>query len=117
MSGGRSREKGKRGERELAQFLVKKGWGTKETTRRGQQYRGGEHSPDVVCEALYPIHLECKRTEALRLYPALDQARTDAARGMFGAVAHRQNEKRWVLIFDLEDFLDLANLMGLGNDA
>ena len=119
MSGMRSRRKGKAGELELAKFLVSKGWGTREDTRRGQQFKGGEHSPDVVCEALSPIHLECKRTEAFRLYDALNQAREDggtpATTGGLGAVAHRQNNKRWVLVFDLEDFLALADLQGWFN--
>lgn len=111
-----SREKGKRGEREWATFLVEHGWGTKETTHRGQQYRGGEHSADVVCAALSPLHAEVKRCERFALYPALDQARSDAGPGEFAYVAHRPNNKRWCIVMDAEDFLKLADLMGFGQE-
>ena len=56
-----SRDKGKRGEREVASLLRSYGY----DTHRGQQYHGGKDSPDVV--GLPGIHIEVKRTEAFRL--------------------------------------------------
>ena len=63
-----SRDKGKRGEREVAEFLRDHGI----PARRGVQYAGGADSPDVI--GFEGVHIEVKRTEALRLYPALEQA-------------------------------------------
>jgi Holliday junction resolvase len=104
MSGRRSRERGKRGERELAAFLTDQGF----PATRGAQHRGGPGSPDVLCEAL-PLHLECKSTERLRLYEALAQARSEARPGAVPVVAHRANRKEWVAILLLEDLLDMLH--------
>lgn len=97
-----SRDKGKRGERELANALRSCGY----ETRRGQQYSGTETSADVV--GLPGIHIECKRTEQLRLYDALEQAENDAGdSGDVPAVFHRRNKKPWVVVMRLDDWLEL----------
>lgn len=96
-----SREKGKRGERECAQFLREHGYDAK----RGVQYHGGPDSPDVV--GLPGAHIEVKRTETLRLYDALGQAEGDASGVEFPVVLHRRNGKKWVAILDAEDFLEI----------
>lgn len=62
MSGKKSRNKGKAGERELAKLLRSFGF----ETRRGQQYCGANGDADVI--GLPNIHIECKRNEGLRLY-------------------------------------------------
>ncbi len=67
-----SREKGKRGERELASKLREYGYGT----RRGQQYCGANGDADVV--GLPGIHIECKRVERLNLDDAMTQAKADS---------------------------------------
>ena len=67
-----SREKGKRGERELASKLREFGY----NARRGQQYCGANGDADVV--GLPGMHIEVKRTERLHLYDALDQSKRDA---------------------------------------
>ena len=59
-----SRAKGARGERELAEILRCYGF----SARRGQQYRGGADSPDVM--GLPGIHIEVKRVERLNIYDA-----------------------------------------------
>lgn len=94
-----SRDKGKRGERELADVLKKHGYNAK----RGVQYHGGPDSPDVT--GLPGIHIECKRVEALQLYPALEQAKNDADDEKLPAVFHRRNGKPWVVAMELEDWL------------
>lgn len=63
-----SRDKGKRGELELAKVL--RGYGY--DTRRGQQYCGANGDADVV--GLPGIHIECKRVERLNLDDAMAQA-------------------------------------------
>lgn len=96
-----SRQKGKRGELELSRFLRDRGY----DARRGVQYQGGTDSPDVV--GLPGVHIECKRTERLELYDALDQSRRDAGDGEIPVVMHRRNNCDWVCILRLDDFLRL----------
>jgi Holliday junction resolvase len=100
-----SKQKGKRGELELAVFLREHGF---ENARRGVQYKGGEDSPD--CVGVPGHHIECKRVEALSLYAAYDQAVRDAAPGSVPLVAHRKNGKPhhplpWLAILSLDDYL------------
>ncbi|NLS96655.1 MAG: hypothetical protein GXX96_31350 [Planctomycetaceae bacterium] len=101
--GRKSRDKGAAGERELARELSRL-LGVE--ARRGRQYHGGPGSPDVVVEIPH-VHLECKRTERLRLYEALEQAIADAGEKV-PVVAHRQNHKPWVVIVRLDDLPKLA---------
>lgn len=51
-----SRDKGKRGEREFARTLTTLGY----PAERGQQFRGGQDSPDVKCDSLPQVHWEVK---------------------------------------------------------
>lgn len=97
-----SRNKGAVGERELAAFLRERG----HTARRGQQFSGGTDSPDVVCETLPGVHLECKRVEAGSPYVWLAQAIRDAGIKM-PVVAHRRNKREWIAVLRLEDLLKL----------
>ena len=95
-----SREKGKRGEREVASLLRSYGY----DCHRGQQFHGGADSPDVV--GLPGIHIEVKRTEAFRLWDALSQAKADAGDKM-PIVVHRKNDCEWVIVQPLEDWIKL----------
>lgn len=104
MSGRCSRERGKRGERQLAAALTAAGF----PAARGQQHRGGPDSPDVRCEAL-PVHWESKLTEKFQLYAALEQAQREAPAGRMAVVAHRRNRKPWVAVLALDDFLALMH--------
>ena len=96
-----SRNKGKEGEREVARILREKGY----DASRGVQYHGGPDSPDVV--GLPGVHLEVKRTESLRLYDAMQQARDDAGKGEVPVVLHRKNRHSWVAIMDMDNFLEM----------
>ena len=96
-----SRNKGKRGELELARILREHGY----TARRGQQYHGGADSPDVI--GLPGIHIEVKRVERLNLTEAYAQAFRDAADGEIPAVFHKRNREPWMVTVKLEDFLEL----------
>lgn len=95
-----SREKGKKGEREWARLCRAEGF---VNARRGQQYSGIE-GEDVV--GLPGIHQEVKRTEALRLYDAMAQAKADA-QGKIPIVAHRRNNCEWVVIMTAKDWFKL----------
>lgn len=96
-----SRDKGKRGERELAKILREHGY----DAHRGVQYHGGPQSPDVV--GLPGFHIEVKRTNRLALYDALSQSQGDSGDGEVPIVAHRPDGKEWVVIMTLDDFLGM----------
>lgn len=95
-----SRDKGKRGEREVASLLRSYGY----EARRGVQYQGGTDSPDVV--GLPGIHIEVKRTERFDLYGALSQSKGDAGSDK-PVVIHRRNNCEWVVVQPLEDWIEL----------
>lgn len=96
------RNKGARGERELAEFLSQRGF----PAERSCQRRGSPDSPDVLCPGL-PLHFEVKRTEALRLHEALAQAVADAGGGKVPTVAHRRSHGEWLAVLRLSDLLEL----------
>jgi len=104
-----SRDKGKRGEREFASLLRENGF----HARRGQQFSGGEDSPDVVCPALPWLHVEVKRVQNLNLTDACAQAQVDCARGAPAGVqkpwivAHRRNHAPWLITMKAETFFQL----------
>ena len=80
---GRSqREKGKRGERELAGLLREYGY----DCRRGQQYCGASGDADVV--GLPGIHI-------------------DAAKGLLPAVFHRKDRCEWLVTMRFVDWMEL----------
>lgn len=101
-----SKQKGKAGELELSRTLNQYGY----KTRRSVQYNGKteEGQPDLV--GLPGIHVECKRTEKLKLYDAVDQAKRDsiATEGNgLPAVFHRKNNCEWVVIMPLKDWMQI----------
>lgn len=102
MAGKRSRDKGKRGEREFAKFLKKHGF---EDAKRGVQYKGTKDSPDV--EGLEGFHIEVKRCEALRLYPSLKKAEEESSDDDVPIVAHRRNDEEWIIIMKADKFVEL----------
>ena len=97
-----SKKKGKTGELELARKLREYGY----ETRRTAQYCGNTgDAADVV--GLPGIHIECKRTETLRLYDAIDQAKRDAAGSNIPVVFHRKNNCEWLAILPLCEFMKI----------
>ena len=98
-----SRNKGKRYERELANYLSDNGF----PSRRGQQFSGGGDSPDVVSEE-FPFHIEAKRTERLMLYDAMTQSIRDAG-DKPPCVIHRKNNSESMFTCRLSDLVKLLN--------
>lgn len=96
-----SRQKGARGERELAAVLREHGF----ECRRGQQFCGANGDADVV--GLPGIHIECKRVESLNIYKAIEQAKSDARENELPAVFHRKNGKPWLVTMTLEDWMKI----------
>lgn len=92
-----SRNKGKRGEREVAALLRKYGF----AARRGQQFAGGSDSPDVVSER-FPFHIEVKFTESLSVPAWIRKAREDSA-GKPVCVFHRRTREQWTVHMTFDD--------------
>ena len=105
-----SRDKGKRGELELARKLREYGYGC----RRGQQYSGANGDADVT--GLRGIHIECKRVEKLNLYDAMAQAKADAREVETPTVMHRKNACEWLVTMTLDDWIALYREWESGND-
>jgi len=100
-----AKRKGAGGERDFAQWLTLRGY----SARRSQQFCGkGPDASDVMCENFKGIHIEVKRTERLSLYKALEQAQTDNKNpDKVSIVAHRANDKPWLIVMDGEEWLRL----------
>jgi hypothetical protein len=96
-----SRNKGKRGEREVAEIFTRYGF----TARRGQQFSGSPDSPDVVVNL--DVHLEVKRTERANLPAAYRQACADAGIDKEPLVVTRANATPWMLYCAFEHYLAL----------
>lgn len=109
-----SREKGARGERELAGILRDYGY----DSRRGQQYCGVNGDADVV--GLPGIHIECKRVERLNLYDAVGQAVKDSGVDALPfdydlpTVFHRKDRSEWLVTMRLNDWMDLYKAWEVG---
>ena len=99
-----SKRKGKTGELELARKLRELGY----DVRRSVQYNGKEEEGQADLLGLPGIHIECKRTEKLNLYEAVNQAKRDSeGKGELPVVFHRRNNCEWLAILPLEDFIKL----------
>ncbi len=99
-----SKQKGKRGELELAARLKEHGF---PDIHRSVQYNGRiqEGDPDLI--GLPGIHIECKRVERLNIQDAMDQTVRDHKDGEMPAVFHRKNRGQWMVTMQLEDWIQL----------
>ena len=99
-------QKGKRGEREWAEFM-RDHYGL--AARRGAQFCGSPDSPDVV--GGWPgTHCEVKRVEKLNIYAAIEQAMADCGDAI-PYVAHRANGRIWLVTHRASDWLALADIV------
>jgi hypothetical protein len=97
-----SRQKGKRGELELAHVFLDHGL----LARRGQQY-SGIGGDDVVVQGHEDWHIECKWVQNLNVVKAMEQAVRDA-KGRTPLLAHRKNGTDWLMTMRIEDWLELV---------
>ena len=95
-----SRDKGKRGELEVAAIIRSHGF----EARRGQQHRGGGDSPDVI-HSISNLHVEVKFREQLNVHAALERAAEEALLIHVPVVFHRRKRTGWVVSIDADDFL------------
>ena len=99
-----SKQKGKRGELQFANLLKDHGL----MARRGQQFKGGPDSPDVICESLPDVHFEVKNCERLNLWDAMTQSATEMAKGQVPVVAWKRNNKNWLMVMRFNDWIEWA---------
>lgn len=105
-----SKQKGIRGEGELAKVLRAYGF----EIRRGQQYCGANGDADVV--GLPNIHIECKRVERLNLYDAMVQAKSDAQQDEIPVGMHRKDKCDWLVTMSLDDFIKIYQESDYSNE-
>lgn len=96
-----SRQKGARGEREIAKILRQRGY----DARRGQQYCGINGDADVI--GLPGVHIEVKRVEALNIGKAMLQAENDRRDDKVPAVFHRKNAESWKVTMWFDDWINM----------
>ena len=96
-----SRNKGKRGELEVAHLLQKYGY----ETRRGQQFAGINGDADVV--GLPGVHIEVKRVEKLNVDEALQQSIRDAKDDEVPVLMHRKNRTEWKITMLFDDWIEM----------
>lgn len=96
-----SRDKGKRGELEIAHILQEYGY----PARRSVQYNGWQGEADVI--GLEGIHIEVKRVERLNIEEAMAQSRRDAKNDEIPVVFHRRNNRGWLATLPLDDFIKI----------
>lgn len=94
-----SKQKGKRGELELAHLLQTYGY----PAERGVQYSGLKGNADVV--GVDGLHIECKRNEQVRDDVFLQQAERDARKGLVPVVMYRRNGEEWKALLRLNIFM------------
>ena len=100
-----SRQKGARGERLWRDELRANGY----NARRGQQYSGGNDSPDVFCEEMSDhFWPEVKFVEKLNVRLAYAQAERDCDGEQIPYVAHKQSNKEWLVTMSADSFFALA---------
>ncbi len=99
-----SRRKGAEAELEAAKAMAEH---LSVEARRGRQFQGGPESPDVK-HSIPGVHVEVKRTEALRLTEALEQVDAEKDPCDIGVILHRKNRGPWLVILKLEDVKDFV---------
>lgn len=99
-----SRQKGKAYEREIARILREAGFAG---ARRTAQFCGktGE-AADLT--GVPGFHIECKRREAIAIYPWMHQAEAEAHEGEIPVVIFRKSREENLVTMTLNDFLLLA---------
>lgn len=103
--GSYSKNRGKRGERELVRFCRDQGY----DVHRTAQYKGNTGDAGDI-EGLEGIHIECKRTERFKIRESMEQAIRDAkaqGKGNLPVVFQRGNDQEWLAVMRAEDWFKL----------
>jgi hypothetical protein len=103
-----SRDKGLKGEREVAGVFEAAGWDIRGLESSGDWLAFRSHLALVVTRPLdLRLHLEVKRHEVLCIPTWWRQAAAEAPAGVPPAVIYRQSRTPWMAVLQLTDLLDL----------
>lgn len=100
------RDKGARGEREVAELFRSFGWGCDRTPNSGGLRLRGDLYGHL------PLHVEVKRQETARPWAWAAQAKLEAD-GQPWAVAFRRDRGQWLALVPLEQLLRMIGGQGL----
>ena len=100
-----SRQKGARGEREVAHKLQEV-LGIE--CRRGQQFSGLEGDDVVGWDG---VHIESKFVEALNLQKAMEQSERDAGTDEVPVVIHKKNRKDMLITVRVDDLIRFSDAL------
>lgn len=103
------RDKGKRGELEVAKLFTSWGIPAARTSQYCGAPRGTQRSSgvgDVVLEVDSSFHVEVKRTETVKLWDWVRQFNGDRV-GSHGVIMHRKSECDWVAVVPAETLKEL----------
>jgi Holliday junction resolvase len=93
--------KARTGEREIVRAYTAAGFSAWRTPNSGGlRLKGDVHG-------VPGLHIEVKRTEALRIWEALDQAASEAKAGAVPALHFRRNRSGWFVAVPLVEFIAL----------
>jgi len=99
-----SKQKGKVGEREVAEIFRSHGI----DARRAVQFCGSTgEAADIIADV--PFHIEIKRVERLNLGDAYRQAQRDSQGKKPPVVVHRASRQPWLITMSLVDFLNILS--------
>lgn len=103
-----SKQKGKRGELEVARILKDHGF----DARRTAQFCGNTgDAADVI--GLDGYHIEVKRCETTKIWDWIAQAERDHKADTVPLVVFRKNGERWKVALDFEKFLEIITTKGI----
>jgi hypothetical protein len=105
-----SRDKGKRGELELAHLFTGEGYPAKRGGFMQARHGAGEGA-DCIVPSLPWLHIECKRYKSFmgaKLRAALEQAERDRKVNTIASVFHREDESKWYVTMEAVEFLRIV---------
>ena len=102
-----SKQKGSRAEREASKYLIDLGF---PSAHRGQQFSGGDDSPDVVCDELQHLNIEVKWDEGFTVQSellacAMRQSIRDAGATQIAVVIWKRKRGPWMLTFMMDGYM------------
>lgn len=107
-----SKQKGSRGEREVAELIRKHGF----DARRSAQYCGNTGDAADITSNL-PYHIEVKHQERLEIDKWWEQATHDCGEKT-PILVFRKNKQKWRVVMDFEAFLELnKNVLALNGEC
>lgn len=104
MKGKSAKDKGRRGEKELAALLSAYGF---KAMRDGKQFflPDGTRLHADLRHDVRGFHIECKRRESFEPKKWLRQAREEGGTDNLPLVFFRPNNSKWMILMDAEEFL------------